>query len=87
MATACLGDEDAQETDGQAPELVALDQLVQVDRQQLEHEAQVQPVHEEIAHAHDVVLVGWVGLAVQHLQDADFHTRLDDSQDGPSAMC
>ena len=71
-----LEDEEAQEVHGEAAELVMLDQLVQVDAEQLEHQAQVAAVHEEVTHAHNVVLVVRVPPGVQELQDPHLHASL-----------
>ena len=71
-----LEDEEPEEVHGEAAELVVLDQLVQVDAEELEHQAQVAAVHEEVAHAHDVVLVVGVPPGVQELQDPHLHAGL-----------
>eukprot|EP00959_Pyramimonas_sp_CCMP1952_P474340 9503289-Pyramimonas_sp.AAC.1 len=46
----------------QPTELVLPDELVQVDVQQLKHQAEVLAVHKVVQHAHDVVLVLRVAL-------------------------
>jgi hypothetical protein len=56
---------DAHEGGAEAPELVLLDELVEVDAQQLKHEAQVLPVDERVLEAEQVVVVVLVELGVE----------------------
>lgn len=71
-----LADENAQKIHRQAPELVVLDELVQVDAQQLEHEAEVVTKQEKVPHPDDVMPVLWIPPGVQKLQDAHLDTSL-----------
>lgn len=63
-----LRGEDLDELRGEALELVLLDELVQVGREQLEDETEVVPVDEGVFEAEDVVFVVWVALCVQLYQ-------------------
>lgn len=74
--TAHLLQKRADEGERQPPELVVLDELVQVDRQQLKGQAQVLVVHKVVQQAHDVVGVLGVCPLVEELQDGDLHARL-----------
>ena len=64
-----------------------LDKLVQVHAEQLEDKAQVAAVHEEVAHAHDVVLVVGVPARVQELQHAHLHPCLGMSHPSVKGSC
>jgi hypothetical protein len=63
-----LAREDLDELDRQALELVLLDELVQVGREQLEDEAQVLLVNERVTHAQNVVLVVRIQVLVQLME-------------------
>lgn len=52
------------------------DQLIQVEAEQLKHQAQVVLVDEEVLHPDEVMLVFRVADLVQELQDAHFDTSL-----------
>ena len=56
---------DANESGAQPPELVLLDQLVQVDAKQLEDETEMLSVDEGILQSEQVMIVVFVELAVQ----------------------
>jgi hypothetical protein len=71
-----LHEEEALQVHGEPAEVVLADELVQVDVEQLEHQAQVPLVHEAVQHAHDVVAVVRVAPRVEHLDDPDLHSRL-----------
>ena len=60
-----LRGKDLDELRAEALELVLLDELVQIRREQLEHEAQVVPVDERVTQTQDVVLVVRIALVVQ----------------------
>ena len=64
-----LGTED----EGHSIELRVPYQVVQVDRQQLKHNALVACMDEGVQHLHDVVAVG---LCLERLEDANLHLRL-----------
>mmetsp|Transcript_27372 Transcript_27372/g.71043 ORF Transcript_27372/g.71043 Transcript_27372/m.71043 type:complete len:486 (+) Transcript_27372:856-2313(+) len=71
-----LGEEDAEEVHAEAAELIVLDELVKIDAEQLEDEAEVLPVHKEVMEAHDVVLVLGVTARVEQAEHLDLHARL-----------
>ena len=73
-----LQNEEAQEVHGEPPELVVLDELIQIDAEELKHEAQMAAVHEEVAHAHDVVLIVRIAPCVEKLQHSHLHSRLQE---------
>ena len=60
-----LGRENLHKLSAEALELVLLDKLVEVRRQQLEDEAQVVFVDERVPETKDMVLVMWVALLVE----------------------
>ena len=73
-----LQNEEAQEVHGEPPELVVFDELVQIDAEELEHEAKMAAVHEEVAHAHDVVLVVRIAPCVEKLEHSHLHSCLQE---------
>jgi len=78
-----LSRENGQQTQGQPLEVVVLQQLIQVDAQQLENQAQVLPPGEAVQHAHDVVLVVGVHHLVQVLQHPHLHASLHSQDASP----
>lgn len=71
-----LRQENAQQPHRQPPELVLLDQLVQVEIEQLKDQAQMLPKHKEIVHPNNVVLIVCIPQPVQVLQHPDLHSGL-----------
>lgn len=55
-----------------------LNELVEIDAQQLEHEAEVLVEYEEVAHPDNVMPVVRISPGVQELQDANFNASLRD---------
>lgn len=74
--TANLCQEDAKESHGQSSKLVLLDQLIQVEAEQLKHQAQMVLEDEEGMHPDKMMLVIWIADFVQVLQDPNFDTGL-----------
>ncbi len=60
--------EDSDQRGAEATELVLLDQLVQIDTQQLEHQAQVLPMDEGVLEPQQVVVVVLVKLRIELLR-------------------
>ena len=66
-----LRGEHLDELRAEALELVLLDQLVQVGREQLENETQVVFVDERVPQSENVVLVMWIALLVELLREVN----------------
>lgn len=56
---------DSHESGAKTSELILLDQLVQIDREELKHQTQMLPVDERVLESHDVMIVVLVHTAVK----------------------
>jgi len=68
--------EDSYQRGAQTPKLVLLDQLVQIDRQQLEDQTQMLLVDEGVLQPQDVMIVILVHSSVEQVQHRDLHHTL-----------